>query len=571
MDGTATFGGTGGDAGADAGSVTSQGPADTGALADDTTAADGDESGDGATTGGIAFDLGVPDDGGRDECSVVDLDGPPPACDETAPAETFDTPTLEWSFGESLEDSGKTWATPLVGNLTDDNRDGVIDLCDTPDVVLVARAMGQVCNLYILDGASGDVHLTIDDVHCDITPALGDLDGDGVMEIVTATSDQDFVENVVFLQAFDADGTQRWQSEQPYNNVGGGWSGTGIALHDLDGDGATEILLESSVHDRDGTMVWNAHELPGDPLMMVGAPFAADLDGDGDQEYVHGAGIVDLRPDGAGAFEDTPGGLTYALPNPTGDQILAPPRLASVADLLPEHPGPEVFFSSGAGYYLWTADGSFPWGEQWRVPEGIEDCDHSSSTHWGRPASIHDFDGDGLAEVAISACHTFMLLDITEDGPEVVWTSTVDDDSGSSASTSFDFLGDGSPEPIYSDESTAWVWTADGEGGWETRMQLARKSGTIIEYPVVADVDNDGSAEILVVSFDNDVPALQVFGTEDDNWVQPRRIWNQHAYMVTNVREDGTIPAQPVANWTVLNTFRANSPIDNGGICVPEG
>ena len=43
-------------------------------------------------------------------------------------------------------------------------------------------------------------------------------------------------------------------------------------------------------------------------------------------------------------------------------------------------------------------------------------------------------------------------------------------------------------------------------------------SGTLVEYPVVADVDNDGSAE----------PAC--------------RVWNQHAYLITNVREDGTIP-----------------------------
>ncbi len=40
-----------------------------------------------------------------------------------------------------------------------------------------------------------------------------------------------------------------------------------------------------------------------------------------------------------------------------------------------------------------------------------------------------------------------------------------------------------------------------------------------------------------------------------------RRVWNQHAYSVTNVNENGTIPAHPVPNWltTGLNTFRSNS------------
>ena len=30
-------------------------------------------------------------------------------------------------------------------------------------------------------------------------------------------------------------------------------------------------------------------------------------------------------------------------------------------------------------------------------------------------------------------------------------------------------------------------------------------------------------------------PALQVLRDADDRWIQARRIWNQHAYYVTNV------------------------------------
>ncbi|HEX8824594.1 MAG TPA: HYR domain-containing protein, partial [Archangium sp.] len=38
------------------------------------------------------------------------------------------------------------------------------------------------------------------------------------------------------------------------------------------------------------------------------------------------------------------------------------------------------------------------------------------------------------------------------------------------------------------------------------------------------------------------------------------RIWNQHAYSVTNINADGTIPARPATNWLQpqLNNFRAN-------------
>jgi hypothetical protein len=43
--------------------------------------------------------------------------------------------------------------------------------------------------------------------------------------------------------------------------------------------------------------------------------------------------------------------------------------------------------------------------------------------------------------------------------------------------------------------------------------------------------------------------------------VNTRRIWNQHAYSVTHVKPDGTVPTQATAPWLEpgLNTFRANT------------
>ena len=106
-------------------------------------------------------------------------------------------------------------------------------------------------------------------------------------------------------------------------------------------------------------------------------------------------------------------------------------------------------------------------------------------------------------------------------------------------------------------------------------LQQPRLSRTTTEYPVVADVDNDGSAEIVVVSdagFDNNQtsPTVQVIRDVEDRWIQARRIWNQHTYHVTNVREDGTIPQFEQPNWATLNTFRTNAQIEGGSICDPE-
>jgi hypothetical protein len=186
-----------------------------------------------------------------------------------------------------------------------------------------------------------------------------------------------------------------------------------------------------------------------------------------------------------------------------------------------------------------------------------------------RPAVIDDFDGDEDVEFAISRCGEFILWDIDAQGITPLWTTSVQDVSGAAGTTAFDFLGDGTPEPIYSDEIRARAWSREGDE-WVQKLDLPRESATMMEYPTIVDVDDDGSAEILVVS-NAGAPVLQVFGDANDAWIQARRIWNQQAYMVTNVNEDGTIPSSPVPNWEHFNTFRVNSQIELGDVCVPEG
>ncbi len=124
---------------------------------------------------------------------------------------------------------------------------------------------------------------------------------------------------------------------------------------------------------------------------------------------------------------------------------------------------------------------------------------------------------------------------------------------------------------MYADETMLFIY--DGAG--QPYLQVPRTSGTINEYPVVADVDNDGSAEIVVVSSetpsgDQTSPAVQVIRDRDDRWIQARRIWNQHTYHVTNVHEDGTIPQFEQPNWEHLNTYRTNAQINGGQVCTPR-
>lgn len=70
------------------------------------------------------------------------------------------------------------------------------------------------------------------------------------------------------------------------------------------------------------------------------------------------------------------------------------------------------------------------------------------------------------------------------------------------------------------------------------------------------------------------VSGIRVYADANDKWVRSRMIWNQHAYAVTHVNEDGTIPktSEWKNNWQQqeLNNFRQNVPGSQGGTQTPD-
>src|SRR5690606_38233690 len=226
-----------------------------------------------------------------------------------------------------------------------------------------------------------------------------------------------------------------------------------------------------------------------------------------------------------------------------------------------DDPQPEVLLQNENGISMLEHDGSIKFMNQ--RPTG----DPASVNSWMRPSTVHDFDGDNVSEFAVSSSSHYVVY---ERDATIAWSASVLDSTGIAAATAFDFLGDGVAEAMYADETQFFIY--DGTG--TPLLTVPRSSGTIIEYPVVADIDNDGSAEILVVSNESFVgnqtaPLIQAIRDVQDRWIQPRRIWNQHTYHVTNVREDGTIPQFEPPSWASLNTYRTNAQIENGGVCKP--
>jgi hypothetical protein len=215
---------------------------------------------------------------------------------------------------------------------------------------------------------------------------------------------------------------------------------------------------------------------------------------------------------------------------------------------------------------------------------------------WGGPPTVADFDGDGVPDFGTAGprtYHVFSLDCMKTPKPAkcrgamagVLWQAqTKDVSSGGTASSVFDFNGDGRAEVVYRDE--CWLRVYNGPDG-KTVFARAITSGTALELPVVADVDNDGHADLIVPSDsiqgsgycadqnperDTGQPhtgvtqGVFVFKDPMNRWMPSRPLWNQHTYHITNINDDGSIPASEPPNWTHYNNYRQNV---QGKISIP--
>ena len=134
----------------------------------------------------------------------------------------------------------------------------------------------------------------------------------------------------------------------------------------------------------------------------------------------------------------------------------------------------------------------------------------------------------------------------TQTGFSTVWQYHHSDASGQTGITLFDFNQDDIMEIVYRDSDNLRIINGNTHSP-HNLFSRRMAAGTGCEYPIVADINGDGHAEIVATGLldqSANLPgygAIHVFGNPG-NWSPARPVWNQYMYHVTNVNEDLTIP-----------------------------
>lgn len=364
------------------------------------------------------------------------------------------------------------------------------------------------------------------------SPAAGDIDGDGEIEIV-CTSRNNSNANSGALYAFELDGTLC--AGFPVTQAGGGTNS--VCLADLDADGDMEMLVNERNHPQGWVCVYD-----GDGSIYPGFPQELD--------YIPGAGISagDITGDGIPEII----ALSYY-------QLHVFDINGNLLDGFPlENPGTNYSYSQPILYDL-DDDGlrEIIWGGCTGNSGAVfaVNNDASSVTGWPQTTnywifgtvSLGDIDADGSIDVVVG--------DQIGSGTPVdyifAWDADGNDIAGFPAGPTnaiyaqigiADLDGDNNVELMIDDNNFGFGYDAYNHDGthcvdWPIECGTTMYSTTMQMPPVFGDVDNDGDLEIMGAATDIMNWVVECYLWDTDS------AWNEDlAYMVidgVNIQHNG--------------------------------
>ena len=459
--------------------------------------------------------------------------------------------------------------SPVIGDL---NSDGL------PEIVIASRSETI--------GSSGDGWLTVVDKHSDdtvdtlwtnrfgrgvFTPAIADIDGDGIGEIFCDVY-FDSPGEMGVMSVNGLTGTVNWI----FDATGTFYSNAGheVLLADFDGDGQVEVISQQNRSSSNYEIyVLDAATGAVELVIDTGSKrtYASmdceDIDGDGRYELI------------ASVTAGSSGDVDLVCWDDIGTELWrvqgGPPAIADVdLDGEPEIVAGYVATSFNYTLKIYSGDGTLE-SDVITIP-----AVSTVFSHYECPV-ISDFDlSTPEPEIAFAVNHTpsssqCIITVIHIDG--TIFWQTDPFSSGEIISMSgADLSCDGvcdlcsynmAGEFIVFDGSSGYFWATFDDFDGDYMPDPNR-------FVAIADLDNDCHAEFAVSTYRGGYTSpnrgIYIYGNDDD-WNPVRRLWNTGSYYYTNVDDRLRMLADTSSqrHWEEDNLWRAQRPIPCGLEVIP--
>jgi uncharacterized repeat protein (TIGR01451 family) len=420
-----------------------------------------------------------------------------------ADAQTIQAPVLKWQKGGCYSSWCETgwYSSPAVADL---DRDGKMEV------------IGSAYSIFVLDGETGSLEWQVKSGH-DRSEGLNvanvgrtwpgvvvaDVDGDNALEIVTAHSGG-------YVAVYNAQGyfEPGWPQRPAINEF------RSLSAADLDGDGKMEIAaglarlnhLNVWVFEPDGSL------RPGWPQLSTDQGSAAGL-------YNDNIGLGDLDGDGKLELVIPSDTITIAAYRPDGSQL-------STNTLYHGHPGHDMDFWAEVPAYVDL---------QYEI-QGYGPCYDQPTARANfavGPANIVDLNGDGANEAVaignVHDCHTSPYTDLynvpylfnpdrTRFNTGGYDWRTLPPNPGAPLSEDYNLIESAAPNPVtvdldgdgqleilypsYDGRLHAFWLDKTEHGEWPYSVYNPSEGFyRFASEPAVADLDNDGKAEVIFASW----------------------------------------------------------------------
>ena len=321
-----------------------------------------------------------------------------------------------------------------------------------------------------------------------------DLDGDGDMDVLSASSEDD---KIAWYENIDGQGN--FGSQQIITTNAD--KATSVYATDIDGDGDMDVLSASQNDNKiawyentDGQGSFGSQQIITTIANYAGSVYATDIDGDGDMDVLS-ASLFDNK---IAWYENTDGQGDFG-----SQQIIT--TIANGAfsvyaiDLDGDGDMDVLSASFDDDKIAWyeNTDGQGSFGSQQIISVNVDGA---------RPVHATDIDGDGDMDVLSASFYD----------DEIAWYENTDGQGSFSSQQiittnadgpywvhATDIDGDGDMDVLsasYIDDKIAWHENTDGQGSFGSQQIITANTDTAT-YVYATDIDGDGDMDVLSASY----------------------------------------------------------------------